>query len=396
LAAPLVADGDLRAAAVRALLTISPRERDAEVGSQVLDALVGHAESTPAAERTTVDFTDAMQLADQLLASLPVDAARAYRERLRSITVRVVRIQTIPEEMRYDTPYFAVEAGRPVQVVLQNEDLMVHNLVITEPGALKEVAELGLQTGPQGGLDGKAFVPPSEKVLFATSLVEPGSQQRLTFTAPATTGEYPFVCTFPRHWMRMYGVMLVVEDLDAWQRNPTKPKDPIGSNRSFVQSWRPDDLRDELDAGLRSRSPEIGRRLFNEATCVQCHKVQGEGGAVGPELTDVFQRWKGDRFAVLREVLEPSHQIDPKYAVHLIVTKAGNTVSGILQAEDKTTVSLLTDPEAQQPTVIARADIDELVATSTSMMPKALLDRYTKDEIFELLAFLESLGHGGE
>ena len=70
-----------------------------------------------------------MQLADQLLARLPAEAARAYRGRLREVTVRVVLIHTVEEEMRYDTAYFAVEAGRPVQVVLKNEDIMPHNLV---------------------------------------------------------------------------------------------------------------------------------------------------------------------------------------------------------------------------------------------------------------------------
>ena len=47
--------------------------------------------------------------------------------------------------MRYDIPYFAVEAGESVQIVLENHDLMPHNLVITAPEALKEVAQPGLQ-----------------------------------------------------------------------------------------------------------------------------------------------------------------------------------------------------------------------------------------------------------
>ena len=131
-----------------------------------------------------------------------------------------MKIHTIEEEMRYDVPYFAVEAGRPVQVVLVNEDLMPHNLVIASPGDLQEVAELGFAAGPNGGMDGKQYVPKSEKVLFATQMVPPAKSERLTFTAPTEPGQYPYVCTFPRHWMRMYGVMLVVDDLAAWQQNP--------------------------------------------------------------------------------------------------------------------------------------------------------------------------------
>ncbi len=389
--APTVAHGKLRTSAVRTLLRVPTDQRDPAVSAKLVDALVTYAEATPPARRTTDEFIDAMQLADQLLASVPLDAAHAYRDRLRAVAVRVVRIHTVEEEMRYDTPYFTVEAGRPVQIVLQNEDLMPHNLVITANGALQEVAETGGAMGPVPGFQNKLYVPKSDKVLFATNMVPAGGQERLTFTAPKEPGEYPFVCTFPRHWMRMYGVMVVVPDLEAWTRNPTKPKDPIGSNRSFVQSWTVDDFKDGLDEGLRGRTPEIGRKLFAEATCIQCHKVCGQGGAVGPELNTLFTRWKGDKLAVLREMFEPSHRIDPKYAVHIVVTDSGKVITGIVTAEDATSVSILDNPEAKQPVVLQRSSIEEMVKTSTSMMPKALLDRFTKDEVLEILAFLQGL-----
>lgn len=391
LVAPLVADPRLRAAAVSTLLAIPGKERDPEVSRRLADFLVKLAEETPAEERTTDDFTDAMQLAHQLLAGIPLEEARSYRERLRSVTVRVVRIRTVEEEMRYDTPWFAVEAGRPVQVILQNEDLMPHNLVITLPGALREVAELGLAAGPAGH-DGKQYVPDSEKVLHATHMVQPGRREALHFTAPSEPGEYPYVCTFPRHWVRMYGVMVVARDLDAWLQDPTEPEDPIGSDRSFVSAWSMEDFPDDLDSSFRGRTMEIGQRLFAEATCSQCHAVRGEGGAVGPDLTDVFERWKGDRRAVLREVLDPSYRLEPKYAVHVVVTRDGRVATGIVTAEDRSSISLVENPEVPTPAVIQRGDVAEMVKTSKSMMPRALLDRFTKDEIFEILAFLEASG----
>lgn len=387
--APLVENQQLKDTAVRSLLKIQANQRDKQVSAQLLDLLVQHAEQTPAAKRTTDEFIDAMQLAERLLADVGATAAREYRERLGAVTVRLVRIKTVEEEMRYDTAYFAVEAGRPVQVILQNEDLMPHNLVITVPGALRSVAEEGAAVGPDGGADGKQYVPPGDDVLFATNMVQAHQQERLTFTAPDTPGEYPYVCTFPRHWMRMYGVMVVVEDLDAWLQNPTVPKDPIGSNRSFVQAWTVEDFAEGLEEGLRGRSPEIGYKLFREGTCAQCHKLAGSGGEVGPDLTDVLKRWKGDRLGVLREVLDPSHKIDPKYAVHVIILDSGKVVSGIIKAQDKSTVSVLDNPESKMPRVIQRSEIDEMVQTTKSMMPKALLDRFTRDEVLEILHLLE-------
>ncbi len=293
--------------------------------------------------------------------------------------------------MRYDIPFFAAEAGRPVQIVLINEDLMPHNLVVTTPGALQEVAELGLQVGPNGGMDGKQYVPHSDKVLFATNMIGANETERLTFTAPDEPGEYPFVCTFPRHWMRMYGVMVVVEDLDAWNRNPVEPKDPIGSNRAFVKSWSVEELQDDVDQGTRGRSPQIGERLFVEATCAQCHKLGDVAkGTVGPALDETFKKWKDDKVAVLREILDPSHSIDEKYAVHMVLTIDGETKSGLLVKETDDEIALLENPEAKEPIVLLQDDIEDMIKTSTSMMPKGLMDRFTKDEIFEIMAYLEN------
>jgi hypothetical protein len=64
-------------------------------------------------------------------------------------------------------------------------------------------------------------------VLKATRLVQRGESDRIEFTAPTTPGEYTFVCTFPGHWVRMYGVMLVVPSLEAFAANPKPPNDPL-------------------------------------------------------------------------------------------------------------------------------------------------------------------------
>lgn len=385
-------EAPLRTAATKTLLAIAAEHRDAARSVELVGWLVDFAEATPASERTSDSFLDAMELVDQLISQVPAEQAKAYRGRLRETVVRVVRIRTVEEEMRYDLPYFAVEAGRPVQVVLQNEDMMPHNLVFTQPGALKEVAELGMEAGPNGGADGKQYVPSSDKVLWASQMVNAHEQEVLTFTAPTTPGEYPYVCTFPRHWMRMYGVMVVVDDLDAWLKNPIEPKDPVGSNRSFVQAWTANDFESKIETGLRGRTPEIGKRLFVEASCAQCHRA-GDlvAGNVGPELGKVVERWKGDFGDVLTEILEPSHRIDAKYVVHIVVTEDGETISGLVVDENKDTISILDNPEAKEPRVLSQDDIVGIRKTSNSMMPKGLLDRFSQDEVFEILAYIQSV-----
>ena len=387
---PLVSDPKLRPSAVNVLLK-TPREmRDLAISTELLSFLVKHAESTPAADRTSNEFIQAMQLADQLLGLVEKERSDAFRKRLSEVTVRVILIHTIEEEMRYDVPWFAVEAGRDVQLILKNEDLMAHNLVVTMPDALQEVALQASADGPKIGPSGKQYVPDSDEVLFATEMVQAEKQARVTFTAPTEPGEYPYVCTFPGHWMRMYGVMVVVGDLAEFQRNPVEPKDPVGSNRPIVKAWTIDDFNAKIETGLRGRTQKIGEKIFNEATCALCHKVGAEGKEVGPDLVDIWTRWKGDAEGVLREIIEPSHKIEPKYIMRKIITIDGDVVSGIVLTEDKKSISILPNPESLEPTVIGQDDIEDMVKSSVSIMPKGLMDRFTEDEIFELLAYLKN------
>ncbi|MCS7469221.1 c-type cytochrome [Stieleria sp. ICT_E10.1] len=390
-----VDDPAARFAACRGLMRLPPSVFQADSSLKAAEALVAFAEVTPAAERTTDAFIDAMQLVDRLLTKIPPQQSRALRSRLREVTVRVVKIGTVEEEMRYDVPYFAVEAGRPVQILLENHDLMPHNLVITQPGALKGVAMAGLAAGPQG-TGGLPYVPDSPNVIAASEMVAPDSATRITLTAPSEPGEYPYVCTFPQHWYRMYGVMVVVDDLDAWNQNPVEPANPLGSTRSFVQAWTLEDFAGSFDSDLRGRSPEIGEKVFNEASCVGCHKINNVGGAVGPELTDTYTKWKSDHLGILREILVPSHKIDSKYAMQIILTVDGKTLSGIVVDENDDTVTLLTNPEAKEPVIILQDDIEVIKRSATSMMPKALMDQYSQDEVLDLMAYLKSVDEAKE
>lgn len=383
-------DPRLRITAARALLRIPTESWPKEDAERLLQNLIAYGRSVPLKKRTTDDFLDLMLLADRLVSLLPVDAARTYREQLGDIAVRVVRINTVYEEMRYDTPYFAVQAGKPVQIILRNNDIMPHNLVITQPGAMREIGMMASTMKPDEGKP--AYVPRSKKVLWATPMLPPGGVARLTFTAPKKPGEYPYVCTFPNHWFRMYGVMVVTEDLAAWEANPVPPADPLGLSRKLVKHWTVDDFKEDLAQGDWNRDYATGLRLFTEATCIKCHKIAGQGAAVGPDQTDVFKRHKGDRLSVLTEMLDPSRRIDEKYAVYSIITKKGQVISGIITSQNDHTITLVANPEKPQPQVIKKSDIDEMIRTNTSLMPRGLLDRFTKEEILQILSFLEAGG----
>ncbi|MFZ9662174.1 MAG: DUF7133 domain-containing protein, partial [Chitinophagaceae bacterium] len=123
--------------------------------------------------------------------------------------VKVIKIKTIREAMKYDLKEFTVKPGQQIEIVIENTDAMQHNMVITKPGALEKVGKAGdAMMKDEKGAD-KNYVPALAEVLHSTPLINPGQTYRLKFKAPATTGDYPYVCTFPGHWSLMNGVMKV-------------------------------------------------------------------------------------------------------------------------------------------------------------------------------------------
>lgn len=120
----------------------------------------------------------------------------------------VLRIGTIPG-LKFDQPEVEVPAGSKVQLVFNNNDDMLHNLVIVKPGKGDAVGKLAMDMGLNGSQ--LAYVPASADVLFNTCLLQPETSQRIYFTAPEKPGNYPYVCTFPGHYTVMKGIMKVVK-----------------------------------------------------------------------------------------------------------------------------------------------------------------------------------------
>lgn len=123
--------------------------------------------------------------------------------------LKVVRIGCLPERMLYDTTSFTVSPGQPVKLVLSNPDATQHNLVIGKPGSVEELGLAGNEMAKDPSGLSKGFIPESDKILHHTKLLDPGTSETLRFTAPDEPGTYPYLCTFPGHWILMKGEMLV-------------------------------------------------------------------------------------------------------------------------------------------------------------------------------------------
>lgn len=120
-----------------------------------------------------------------------------------------IEIATIPERMLFTPNEFTVKSGQPLKLIISNPDLMQHNFLIVQPGALEEVGVAANEMAKDPGGILKNFIPPSDKILQATKLLDPNTGTVLRFNAPIEPGVYPFVCTFPGHWVIMNGKMIV-------------------------------------------------------------------------------------------------------------------------------------------------------------------------------------------
>jgi azurin len=228
--AGLVAKGDLVNAAAQGLRQLPRTAWTAGPAASAANALVKWAKAVPTENRTDLNYVEALQTAADLAGLLPEAAANVLRGELKQLRVAVFVVRTVREQMRYDTPRIVVEAGKPFEIVLENDDFMPHNMVIVKP-ASRELVGAVADTMQPTALDGqgRAFVPANPNILGATRLLESGTRATLKLTAPTAAGDYEYVCTFPGHWPVMWGRLIVTSDVDAYlAKNPLAPAVGVG------------------------------------------------------------------------------------------------------------------------------------------------------------------------
>jgi azurin len=220
--------------AVRGMRVLPRSAWTAPEGSAAADAIVEWARGVPAGERTTPEYVQSIQLAGDLASLAPSEKAAALRKDLKELRVSVFVVNTVREQMRYDTTRLVVEAGKPFEVILENGDFMPHNLVVTTPGSRKKVGEATMKMRPdQLDREGRAFLPRGREILGGTKLLEPGQRATLKMVAPRQEGDYDYLCTYPGHWEMMWGTLVVTKDVDAYlQSHPDAPQHAPAGNHT--------------------------------------------------------------------------------------------------------------------------------------------------------------------
>ena len=143
---------------------------------------------------------------------------------------------------------------------------------------------------------------------------------------------------------------------------------------------------------LKGRDFKNGEKMYKAARCVVCHRFGGDGGATGPDLTQLAGRFN---LKDLNDaIVDPSKVISDQYKASVVETTAGKIITGRIVSESKDSITIVVDPEnATKIVEVKKSDIETNQPSKVSLMPKDLLKTLNEDEVRDLLAYLLSRGN---
>jgi putative heme-binding domain-containing protein len=219
--------------------------------------------------------------------------------------------------------------------------------------------------------------------------------------------------TRAREWaggnsFRKFLVNIENESLAGYSENEKLSLETLGARKPYTppplpkpegpgRLWTVEDVLaatgQEGDKGLsKGRDFEHGKRTFAAARCIVCHRYGEDGGATGPDLTQVAGRFQLKD--LVEAVVHPSKVVSDQYKASLVQTSDGKVFTGRIVSESPETIMIVTDPEdATKFAEIKRDTIEEILPSSESLMPKGLLDQLNEAEVLDLLAYTLSRGN---
>jgi putative heme-binding domain-containing protein len=133
--------------------------------------------------------------------------------------------------------------------------------------------------------------------------------------------------------------------------------------------------------------PFKGRKIWAK-NCVVCHYFRGEGASVGPNLGALTDKTPED---FLVAILDPNDAVEPRFTAYNIDTKDGRSITGIVKAETATTMTVALAGGAME--TILRSDVEEIRASTKTLMPEGLEQNMTPQDLANLIAYLNSAPH---
>lgn len=305
--------------------------------------------------------------------------------------LKSIKISCIPERMLFTLSQIDAQPNQPLKIVFTNPDATDHNLVFVKQGALEEVGMAANEMARDPRNANSDFIPASKKhlILKASPMIGPTRKSLvsvLRFNAPTEPGIYPFVCTFPGHWIIMKGNLVVA-------RNPGEAKALVAAHQpTVVSQWKLKDFAGVQQFKKNENALMKGMQAFVKARCNQCHAVAGHGINLGPDLSDVAKRFKGQD--LLKQIVEPSSQIHEKFKTIKFLLFSGRVTAGVVVKETRREYHVIENfLTPQKITKIRKKDVEQQAPSKVSTMPEGLINVLTREEVLNLVAFLEAGGH---
>ncbi len=166
---------------------------------------------------------------------------------------------------------------------------------------------------------------------------------------------------------------------------PIESKPPQGPGRV----WTKTEALATIGNNKEKRDFKQGRNLYHATSCSKCHRLGGEGGAIGPDLSTAAKKFSISD--MLDAIIEPSKAISDQYGSHQVRTDEGTVLVGrVVEIGDEIYV-YKADADAK-PVILKKSQIEELVPSKVSQMPVGLIDTLNPEELQELVAYLMASG----
>lgn len=179
------------------------------------------------------------------------------------------------------------------------------------------------------------------------------------------------------------------KQLEAWQKwfadkypGELEAKLPVVAENA---KYTLEELSEYLASDQAKGTANRGADVFLKAQCAKCHKFEGRGESLGPDLSTVTSRFT--RKELLESIIHPSHVISSQYSAKLVLTTDGRQLTGLVlpgAAGETIVVPTTGEKVALQP-----GQIDTVKPSKLSPMPDGLLDPLTVEEIADLFAYLQ-------
>ncbi len=164
-----------------------------------------------------------------------------------------------------------------------------------------------------------------------------------------------------------------------------------GGPKGPGRQWKMEEALPIIEKNSGDRDLKQGKMLYSAILCGTCHSFKGEGGSIGPDLTQLGTRFSAKD--VLEAIINPNDVISDQYASKVFYYKDGTSTLGKLTNEDDDAYYISQNPFAPQTIKkIAKKDITEVRLSKMSLMPPNTINALSDSELKNLIAYIMSGG----